>query len=108
MTIALEWEADAARPADEPLPQLFIHVTGPEGMLAQYDGAIGRGLWPASGWRPLLRIGERHTLALPRPFDPATDTVTVGLYDPTSSQRLPLTGGDGATPGDAFVLPPGE
>jgi hypothetical protein len=76
-------------------------------MLAQHDGAIGA---PVARVRlaSLLRIGERHTLALPRPFDPATDTVTVGLYDPTSSQRLPLTGGDGATPGDAFVLPPGE
>jgi 4-amino-4-deoxy-L-arabinose transferase-like glycosyltransferase len=108
LAIALEWEAAASRPADEPLPQLFIHVIGPEGMLAQHDGAIGRGLWPASGWRPLLRVAERHTLALPRPFNPATDSVTVGLYDPTSGQRLPLRGNDGATIGEAFVVPTGE
>jgi 4-amino-4-deoxy-L-arabinose transferase-like glycosyltransferase len=107
VTIDLEWATDAARPTSESLPQLFIHVTGPEGMLAQHDGALGRGLWPVSGWRPLLRIAERHTLALPRPFDPATDTITAGLYDPTSGRRLPLTD-DGAPPGDAFVLPPGE
>ena len=107
VTIDLEWTTDAARPTSEPLPQLFIHVTGPEGMLAQHDGALGRGLWPVSGWRPLLRIAERHTLALTRPFDPATDTITAGLYDPTSGRRLPLTD-DGAPAGDAFVLPPGE
>jgi hypothetical protein len=77
-------------------------------MLAQHDGAIGRGLWPPAGWRPLLRIGERHTLALPRPFDPATDSVAVGLYDPATGQRLPLLGDDGATIGDAFAVPPGE
>ncbi len=107
LTVALEWAAAEARPTDEPLPQLFIHVIGPEGMLAQYDGALGRGLWPAAGWRPLLRIGERHTLALPRPFDPATDQVAVGLYDPATGRRLPLHNGDGATPNDAFVLPVG-
>jgi len=108
LTIALDWQADAARPADEPLPQLFIHVTGPEGLLAQHDGALGRGLWPTAGWRPLLRVGERHTLALPRPFDPATDSVAVGLYDPATGGRLPLLGSDGATLGDTFALPPGE
>ena len=108
LTVALEWEANVARPADEPLPQLFIHVLGPEGVLAQHDGAIGHGLWPAAGWRPLLRVGERHTLALPRPFDPATDTVAAGLYDPTTGRRRPLRQADGATAGDAFVLPAGE
>ncbi len=105
LTVALEWQADAARPADEPPPQLFIHVIGPEGMLAQHDGALGRGLWPATGWRPLLRVGERHTLALPRPFDPATDTVVAGLYEPATGRRLPLLDGEGATLGDAFILP---
>ena len=105
LTVALEWQADAARPAAEPLPQLFIHVIGPEGTLAQYDGALGRGLWPATGWRPLLRVGERHTLALPRPFDPTTDTVVVGLYEPATGRRLPLLDGEGATLGDAFIVP---
>ncbi len=105
LTVALEWQADAARPAGELLPQRFIHVIGPEGTLAQHDGALGRGLWPLSGWRPLLRVGERHTLALPRPFDPTTDSVAVGLYEPATGQRLPLLDGEGATLGDAFILP---
>ena len=108
LTVALEWQAGAARPANEPLPQLFIHVIGPEGTLAQYDGAIGRGLWPATGWRPLLRVGERHTLALPRPFDPATDTVAVGLYEPATGRRLPLLDDAGQAVDDKFVLSPGE
>ncbi len=108
LTVALEWVADAARPAGEPLPQLFIHVIGPEGTLAQHDGALGRGLWPATGWRPLLRVGERHTLALPRPFDPVTDTVAVGLYEPATGRRLPLLDAARQAVDDNFVLPPGE
>ena len=106
LTVALEWTAGAAHAPGETLPQVFIHVVGPtggpEGMLAQYDGAMGRGLWPAAGWLPLLRIGERHTLALPRPFQPAQDRIEIGLYDPATGQRLPLLGADG----DVFVLQP--
>ena len=77
---------------------LYLRLTTPE---AQVKGDLDAVSYTH------LRIAERHTLALPRPFDPATDTITAGLYDPTSGRRLPLTD-DGAPPGDAFVLPPGE
>ena len=103
LTVALEWTPGAAHAAGDAPPQVFVHVLGPEGMLAQYDGAIGGGLWPAAGWQPLLRIGERHTLALPRPFQPAQDRIEIGLYDPATGQRLPLIGAGG----DVFVLTPG-
>jgi len=103
LTVALEWTPGAAHAASDAPPQVFVHVLGPEGMLAQHDGAIGWGLWPAAGWQPLLRIGERHTLALPRPFQPAQDRIEIGLYDPATGQRLPLLGAGG----DVFVLTPG-
>jgi len=102
LTVALEWTPGAAHSPDASPPQVFIHVLGPEGMLAQHDGTIGGGLWPAANWQPLLRIDERHTLALSRPFQPAQDRIEIGLYDPATGQRLPLLGASG----DVVVLTP--
>jgi hypothetical protein len=113
LTVALALAASETRPAAESLPHLFIHVIGPtgdgaEGVLAQYDGPPAFGLWPQAGWQSLLTVGERHTLALPRPFDPATDRVEVGLYDPATGRRLPLLDANGTPGDDKIVLRPGD
>ena len=103
LSVTLEWTTQTA---GQPAPQMFIHVVGPEGILAQVDGPIAAGLWPGD-WPPLLRLGERHTLALPRPFVSGQDRVEIGLYTPADGQRLPLLGADGAPRGDVFVVAPG-
>ena len=102
--VRLQWEAAPGRAAADPLPQVFLHIIGPEGVIGQYDGPIAHGQWPANGWRPLLRVGERHTLALSRPFNAATDTIAVGLYRPVTGERLPLLDAAGRPAGDSFEL----
>ncbi len=101
--VELTWE-----PAEPPaaLPNVFIHVIGPEGMLAQYDGPLGRGLWPLAAWRPGLAVVESHHLTLPRPFDPASDALQIGLYWPDTGQRLPMAGANGAAVDDKVTIPP--
>lgn len=97
--IELQWQADEALAADQPLPVAFVHVIRPAGLLAQSDVALAGGLWPggtADWWRPRLTIAEQRTLVLPEPFDPQQHRLLVGLYRPETLQRLPLVGNSDA------------
>lgn len=105
--ISLAWEVEAANIGDDGrVPNVFIHVIGPEGILAQHDGPLAGGLWPAGGWRSGVLVGERHTLQLPRLFNPASDQVQIGLYWGDTSGRLPAFGADGAAPDDKVIIRP--
>lgn len=107
VAISLNWEAGPAfTNSDGRTPKVFIHVMGAEGMLAQHDGPLAGGLWPAGGWRPGVQISESHTLRLPRPFNPASDQVQIGLYWGDTSERLPALGADGAAPDDKVIIRP--
>ena len=103
IAVDLTWE-----PAEPPaaLPNVFIHVTGPEGILAQYDGPVARGLWPLAAWQPGLAVAESHRLALPRPFDPASDALQIGLYWPDTGQRLAVVDASGAAVDDKVTIRP--
>ncbi len=102
--VALRWVPGAA--FDGRALNLFIHVIGPEGMIAQYDGPIGRGLWPIDGWQPGLAIGERHRLQLPRPFDPTGDHIQIGLYWTDTNERLPVLDAQSRAVDDAVIIRP--
>ncbi len=104
LDVALEWEASAAH--DGRLPTLFVHVIGPEGMLAQHDGPPAGGLWPASGWRPGVLVAEAHTLRLPRPYETASDHIQIGLYWGDTAERLPVLGAGGSAVDDKLVILP--
>jgi hypothetical protein len=88
------------------LPNVFIHVVGPEGMLGQHDGPVGGGLWPMDRWQPGITIGEKYDIALSRPFEQARDRVQVGLYWPETGVRLPLVGSAGQAPAEALIIRP--
>lgn len=103
--VALRWEAEPV-PAGGRLPKLFIHAVGPEGLLAQIDGPVGRGLWPVAGWQPGVVVGERYTLRLPRPFDPASDQLQIGLYWADTNERLPAFDARGDVAGDYLIVRP--
>lgn len=105
--IALRWEASEALQTGGRLPNLFVHVVGPEGVVTQYDGPLGWGLWPVDGWRPGVAIGERHRLQLPRPFDPAGDQIQIGLYWTDTNERLPVLDAQGQAVDDKILLRPG-
>ncbi len=105
LSIALRWESlSTTWPAS--LPTLFIHVIGPEGTLAQYDGPLGQGLWPVAGWQPGVVVGERHVLSMNRAYDYNTDSVEVGLYWPDTGARLPVHDARGEPVDDKVILRP--
>ncbi|MCB9159710.1 MAG: hypothetical protein H6644_07615 [Caldilineaceae bacterium] len=79
----------------------FLHVLDREGRLvAQHDGAPD-GFVPTSVWMPVLPLEETVAVDLPADLDPGTYRLFLGLYDPETLVRVPVTAGDGA--GDTVV-----
>jgi hypothetical protein len=94
--IDLYWSAETA--VTQPLIT-FIHIIGPNGLIAQDDEAPANGRWP--WWQPGLSIHDQHIMNLPEPFN-EDDQVLIGLYDANTQIRLPLTG----TTADTWQLHP--
>ena len=75
--------------------QMFVHVLGPDGSIVTQQDRLDV---PAYGWRSGDVIAQVQRLTLPANLKPAT--IEIGLYNPDSGLRLPMTGVD------HFILPP--
>ncbi|MCL4826078.1 MAG: hypothetical protein KJZ95_01850 [Caldilinea sp.] len=81
---------------------VFVHLIGPEGQLvAQRDQPPLQGFYPSDRWLPGHAFRDVVTLEIPADAPPGAYHLSIGLYDPTTGQRLPLLE-DGAVVGDAF------
>jgi len=110
LVVTLQWQVRAVPAA--PLTA-FVHVYDSEGrLLAQHDGPLGQSgaptnYIPLSLWHAGDGIQDVHTVPLSTPLPLDSYTVAVGLYDPTTVQRLPARSPDGAAlRDDLFVLEP--
>ena len=91
LLLALRWESLQPVTYDY---QVFVHLLNPaEEKLAQRDGQPVQWLRPTSTWQPGEEIIDRYGLILPRDLPGGSYTVAVGLYDPVSGQRLPVSAG---------------
>jgi 4-amino-4-deoxy-L-arabinose transferase-like glycosyltransferase len=69
---------------------VFVHVLGPYGaILTQHDGQPAGGARPTRGWIADEIVADEHPLRPP----PAWSALAIGLYDPATGQRVPLTTG---------------
>jgi hypothetical protein len=82
---------------------VFVHALDAGGqVVAQFDVPPLNGLYPTDAWLPGQLIADTHAMTLPA----STRALAVGLYDPASLARLPVTDKDGQRlPGDAIRLP---
>jgi hypothetical protein len=104
-SVTLYWEV--LQPLLPP-HHIFVHLdpTGgdtPGQTLAQQDGppATAAGPAPTGGWQPGEFLATQHVLAAtPAPGD----VLRVGLYDPVTQVRLPVTV-NGQAAGDSVELP---
>jgi hypothetical protein len=78
---------------------VFIHIIGPDSMIAQDDAAPANGRW--SWWQPGLIIHDQHIMNLPEPFN-ENHQIIIGLYDANSQTRLSIIG----TTADTWQLYP--
>lgn len=97
LVITPSWDVRAPLPGDL---MLFIHVLDASGnRVAGVDVPPGgASVAPTSQWRPGEQIGVPVPIALPADLPPGQYTLTLGLYDPASFARLPLTAGPAADP----------
>ncbi len=79
--------------ADEVLDQeliAFVHVSGPGGLIGQQDLPIAAGRWQNEWWQPDIQLCESRTIELSEAFDSGRHSVTLGLYNAPTGERLPL------------------
>lgn len=88
LNLTLHWQASQNH---APSTQRFIHIVpsdGPPVPFAQHDSPLGND-YPITSWIRNEWVSETHTIALPSDA-PATWRILIGLYDPQTSDRLPL------------------
>jgi len=91
VAVELRWRGLASLNQD---CKVFVHAYGPDGrLIAQHDAMPVNDLRPTSTWQPEEEVVDRHGLPLPRDV-PDRLQVAVGLYLPSSGERLRLAGGE--------------
>jgi hypothetical protein len=90
-------------------PTVFVHLLNREGQIqAQHDAPPIGGAYPVADWQPRTIIADRHELLLPSDVVLDGTTLAVGLYDPISLERWPVTDATGTPQSDGRVLLPLE
>lgn len=90
---------------------IFVHLLDADGQLvAQHDSAPVGGAYPFPLWQPGSLVADRHTLVLPGDVPAGSYTLAVGIYDPDTLMRWPVTQPDGTpnTDGRGVLQPPVE
>jgi hypothetical protein len=100
--LRLYWRARAAIQGDY---KVFVHLEG-EGaqILAQDDSVPDKWRRPTTGWQPEEVIGDDHSLSLPAAVPAGHWNLWVGMYDPTTMQRLPVRDENGVSLADDRLL----
>ncbi len=103
LRLTLYWQATGPIEGDY---TVFTHLVGPDGTLvAQQDNPPGRGARPTSGWEVGELIEDPYELALPADAPSGDYSLSVGMYDPLSGDRLAARAADGAAlPENRVVL----
>ncbi len=101
LRVRLLWEAN------EPVAvgyTAFVHVLRGGTMLGQHDAPPAGGALPSTFWRLGDVVADEHEIALSQPYDPGTDRVIAGLYDPATVTRLRVVESRAPAADDAVLL----
>jgi mannosyltransferase len=98
VSLAVTWRADST--PDIPYT-VFVHLieSGQPAPVAQQDGQPVNGLKPTTAWLPGQEVLDRHAVILPTELEGDQLDIVVGLYDPSTLERLPVDGG-----GDSVLI----
>jgi hypothetical protein len=100
--LALYWQSTAKIPLDY---TVFTQLIGPDGQVwAQWDNPPQAGRYPTTAWAKNDRVVDRYTLTLRDGAPPGEYRLLVGLYDPATGQRLPVTIDHQPQPDNALEL----
>ncbi len=101
LLLTLFWEAETRVSTDY---KVFVHLLDEDGsILAQHDSQPMGGVRPTSGWLIGERVEDHHGVLLGE-ISPGEYRLVVGVYDPGSGERLPISGGGERAMGDSLLL----
>ncbi len=87
--LTLYWQSKAQIPHSY---TVFTQLLGPDGQVAaQWDNPPQGGRYPTTEWTKNDTIVDRYTLTLQEGAIPGDYRLLVGMYDPVTGERLPLT-----------------
>ncbi|NOZ27188.1 MAG: hypothetical protein GXP39_03925, partial [Chloroflexi bacterium] len=104
LEITLYWRAIG--PSDVPLTA-FVHLLdGDSRVRGQVDHVPGDGAYPTTGWLPGEVLADAYRVPVDADLPPGRYRVEVGMYDPATGARLPVTDAAGNPIGDRVLLEP--
>ncbi|MDW8099285.1 MAG: DUF2079 domain-containing protein [Anaerolineae bacterium] len=84
---------------------VFVHLLDGNGTLrGQQDNPPVFGTQPLPLWRPGDHVRDPYAFSVALDAPPGRYDLKIGLYDPATGVRLPVTGLDGASWGDRILL----
>ena len=102
LRLYLYWQAENASTVPY---TVFVQVLDSNGVLrAQQDQQPGDGAFPTTGWTPGEILTDTYRIDIPAELPVGRYSLVVGMYDPATSVRLPITAPDGRLVGDALEL----
>lgn len=100
--LTLFWRAEAEM--DERF-KVFVHLLDGEGhLLAQRDSEPVAGSRPTTTWAPGELLVDNYGVLLPEDLPPADYHLVVGIYFPSTGERLSVLGGEGEIAGESIPL----
>ena len=102
LPLTLTWESLAEMEADY---TVFIHLVGGDVQpVAQVDSQPLGGTYPTRFWDPGERLADPHLLSVPLDVPSGEYELIVGMYLPSTGERLPLLNAEGEILGDSILL----
>jgi hypothetical protein len=90
LTLTLVWQATATPAARY---NIFVHLADENGRVwTQDDSAPAQWARPTTGWLGGEYIEDIHSLTLPDDLPTGDYTLWVGMYDPVTGERVPVSG----------------
>ncbi len=103
IVLSLYWQPTAAAPPPHDY-SVYVHLLAADGtLLRAFDGEPAEGTYPTRFWRPGESLLDYHVLRVPEDIPPGPASLRIGLYDPLTDERLPVTVG-GAPAGDGLTI----
>jgi 4-amino-4-deoxy-L-arabinose transferase-like glycosyltransferase len=99
--LTLLWQVLSSTPLDY---HVFTHLYDGETMHGQLDGQPVCGNLPTSRWQPEQLVVDPYRIPIKEDTPPGSVPLTVGMYDFSTMQRLPVSASDGTLAGDSVYL----
>ena len=88
--IILYWQALSTVDKDYKVFVHLYHPTIPGGLPGQHDSPPGNGAFPTSSWLPGEVVTDSHVVVIEPDADVGISKLGVGLYVPSTGERLPV------------------